>query len=117
MWRRKAFNWLRDQRKKAAGWANQRPRFMIAAMFAVMGMGLVWLLFIREERQASSLDGIFLKLHQAQPATPAPTADMLELLRLYSAVQAINPDSLTARDSAFLKDIDQQLNSIIHEKD
>ncbi|WP_460881104.1 hypothetical protein [Pontibacter rugosus] len=41
---------------------------------------------------------------------------MLELIKLYNTARQLNPDSLRAQDSVFLKDIDQRLNRIIHEE-
>ncbi len=119
MSKRKVSSWILNKRGKTVAWANKHPKTIIAMMFGLMTLSLVWLLTSRQERGTDSFNSIYRELGQAQPYRPetAPTADVLELLRLYTTVQAIEPDSLTAQDSVFLKRIDHQLNSIIHEKD
>ena len=100
-----------------AGWANLHPKAMVAGMFCLMALGIIWLVAGRGEAQGSFDDTAkllysgFYKEQQARPVT----WDMMEMMRLYGEVQRINPDSLTPQDSAFLKDIDKQLNRIIHE--
>ena len=90
---------------------------MIAAMFCLMASGIMWLLASRGEAQGSFdataklLYSGFSKEQQARPVS----ADMLQAWQLYSSLQSINPDSLSPQDSAFLRDIDKQLNRIIHE--
>ncbi|RDV11891.1 hypothetical protein DXT99_23595 [Pontibacter diazotrophicus] len=106
MWRRRIFNW-----------ANAHQKAVVIGMFCLMVTGIVWLVARPREEQGGFdattklLYSGFNKEYQARPVT----ANVMEMMRLYGEVQAINPDSLTARDSAFLKGIDQQLNNIIHE--
>lgn len=117
MWRRRIFNRLLHKREKAGQWANLHPKAMIAAMFTLMACGILWLMLGRERAQhsfdatARLLYSGFGTKHQARPVT----ADMLEMWQLYAKVQTVNPDSLSPQDSAFLRDIDKQLNHIIHE--
>lgn len=117
MWRRKTFNWLFHKRGEAARWANLHPKAMMAGMFCLMACGTVWLIFDRGDAKGSFDDSVrqLYSGFNKNPVDRSAAADMLEAWRLYSEVQHINPDSLTARDSTLLKDIDQQLNSIIHE--
>ena len=82
-------------------------------MFCVMASGIVWLIATRSEAQDTA-KLLYSRINKEQQTRPV-TADMLEMMRLYGEVQSINPDSLTALDSAFLHDIDKQLNRIIHE--
>ncbi|WP_089320724.1 hypothetical protein [Pontibacter ummariensis] len=95
---------------------------MVALMFGVMVTGLTWQLYARSSRQESYFSplakayGEFGRL-QTRSHDKALTGDVLELMGLYTRAQAIHPDSLTARDSTFLVDLDKQLNSIINEKD
>lgn len=121
MWRRKAFKQFRDwsshKREKGRVWADRHAGGVICFMFCVMVSGVLWLLITSNMRDRSTLDSLRTLssgLQKGLQGTPV-TTDVLEALRLYSRVQHINPDSLTARDSTFLKEIDQQLNSIIHE--
>lgn len=117
MWRRRIFNNLLHKREKAGEWANLHPKAVIAAMFSLMACGILWLTLGRERAQHSFDDKaklLYSGFDTEQQARPV-TADMLEMWQLYSSLQSINQDSLSARDSAFLKDIDKQLNHIIHE--
>ncbi|MFD3002656.1 hypothetical protein ACFS7Z_19960 [Pontibacter toksunensis] len=117
MWRRRIFNRLLHIRRKAAGWANLHQKAMVAGMFCLMACGIIWLVASREEAQGSfdaTAKLLYSGLDRKQQARPV-TSDMMEMMRLYGEVQRINPDSLTVQDSAFLKDIDKQLNRIIHE--
>jgi hypothetical protein len=121
MWRRKAFKQacggFSHIRGKAAGWANRNPKAMIAGMFCVMAVGIVWLLASPREGQRSFDDSIKLLysgFNKPQQSSSVAT-DALEAWHLYSRVQSLDPDSVTARDSTILKEIDRQLNRIIHE--
>ncbi|GAA4431415.1 hypothetical protein GCM10023188_18930 [Pontibacter saemangeumensis] len=90
---------------------------MVAGMFFLMATGIVWLVASRGEAQerfddtAKFLYSGFNRKQQARPVA----ANMLEMWQLYAKVKTLNPDSLTARDSTLLKDIDKQLNTILHE--
>ncbi len=86
-------------------------------MFFVMASGIMWLIAGRNETQGSfdaTANLLYSGINKEQQTRPV-TADMLEMMRLYGEVQSINPDSLSPQDSAFLHDIDRQLNRIIHE--
>ena len=90
---------------------------MIAGMFCLMAGGIIWLVASRGKAQGGFDDTarlLYSGLDKGQQARSVP-ADMLALWQLYSKVQTINPDSLSPQDSALLKGIDKQLNSIIHE--
>jgi hypothetical protein len=117
MWRRRISKGLLHKREKAGHWANLHPKAVIAAMFSLMACGIIWLMLGRERAQ-HSFDGtarlLFSGSDTKQQARPV-TAGMLQAWQLYSSLQRINPDSLSARDSTFLQDIDKQLNRIIHE--
>lgn len=90
---------------------------MVTGMFCVMVTGIIWLVAYPREEQArfeNAVSLIYSDLDKRQQERPV-TADMLEMMRLYGEVQSIIPDSLTAQDSAFLHDIDKQLNRILYE--
>ncbi|PRY13758.1 hypothetical protein CLV24_105128 [Pontibacter ummariensis] len=104
-------------RRRISNWANAHQKVMIAGMFCLMACGIIWLVATRSKAQASFDDTarlLYSGMNKRQQTRSVP-ADMLEMWQLYSKVQTINPDSLTVQDSAFLHDIDKQLNNIIHE--
>ncbi|WP_276499844.1 hypothetical protein [Pontibacter litorisediminis] len=100
--------------------ARQYPKAAIGAMFASMCCGLGWLLASEPDTVRAEPTHAISRLY-AKASTPERQrplmADMFALVHLYTSVSAIEPDSLTAADSTLLKGIDEQLNSIIHEKD
>lgn len=102
------------------GLARRYPKATVGMMFATMCCTVVWLLTSDPSSAGSgvnaAIDSLYAKA--TPPETQRPlTADILTLLHLYASVSAIDPDSLTARDSTLLKGIDEQLNSIIYEND
>lgn len=117
MWRRRISKAFLQKGGRAAHWANLHHRAVIAGMFCVMACGIVWLVAGRGEAQGrfdETARLLYSGFHEERQARPV-TAEILELMRLYGEVQAIHPDSLTVRDSTFLKGIDQHLNRILHE--
>jgi len=117
MWRRRIFNRFLHKWRKAGQWATLHPKAVIAAMFSLMACGIIWLMLGRERAQHSFDDAakhLYSGFDTKQQARPV-TTDMLQAWRLYSQMQTINPDSLSARDSTLLRDIDKKLNRIIHE--
>lgn len=104
-------------RRRISNWVNAHQKVMVAGMFCLMASGIIWLLTSRSKAQGSFDDTaklLYSGLDRKQQGRSVP-ADLLEMWQLYSKVQAINPDSLSPKDSAFLHDIDKQLNHIIHE--
>ena len=105
-------------RRRLSDWANTHQKLMVAGMFFLMACGFVWLVSNRNEAGGSLDDTaklLYSGFEQPQHQTGPSAADAVETLRIYSQIKAMDPDSLTALDSAFLKDIDNQLNRIIHE--
>ncbi|MHA6250067.1 hypothetical protein ACXYMU_19195 [Pontibacter sp. CAU 1760] len=106
MWRRRIFKW-----------ANAHQKVMVAGMFCLMASGIIWLMAGRGKAQGNFDDTaklLYSGFNKEQQARPAG-ADILQAWQLYSSLQSINPDSLSPQDSVFLRDIDKQLNHIIHE--
>ncbi|AKD05422.1 hypothetical protein PKOR_00555 [Pontibacter korlensis] len=91
-------------------------------MLVFLSVAVMGLLLVRHLHQGTyavsagklyrQLDTSGSKMHTGR----AGAANMLELIKLYSAARQLHPDSLRAGDSVFLKDIDQRLNRIIHEE-
>lgn len=104
-------------RRRISNWSSTHQKGMVAGMFCLMASGIVWLVAGRGEAGRSFDDTaklLYSGFNKEQQTSPV-TTDVLEAWRIYSQMQAIDPDSLTARDSSSLKHIDQQLNRIIHE--
>jgi hypothetical protein len=104
-------------RRRVSNWANTHQKAMVAGMFGLMALGIIWLVAGRSKAQGGFDDTaklLYSGFNEEQQRRPV-TAGMLEMMRLYREVQTINPDSLTAQDTAFIKDIDKQLNRILHE--
>jgi predicted negative regulator of RcsB-dependent stress response len=97
------------------------PKALVLAMLVLLSVAVIGLLIVRHRHQetyAASAGKLYRQLDTSGSTMAtgrSGAADMLELLRLYNAARQLNPDSLRARDSVFLKDIDQRLNRIIHE--
>jgi len=77
---------------------------------------------MRKETHSSSVNALAKRISApTAAATVKPsqtiTADVIGLLGLYGKAKAINPDSLTLKDSLLIREIDKDLKNILHEKD
>lgn len=98
------------------------PKAVVLAMLVLLSVAVIGLLIVRHLHQgtyAVSAGKLYRQLDTSgseMNTGRSNTADMLELIKLYNAARQLNPDSLRAQDSVFLKYIDQRLNRIIHEE-
>ena len=109
-------------REKVRLYVEQQPDKLIAAMFLILLVAVTIFLITKATHQQNynRSAGTLLNRMSAPAPTPAGkpiTADILELLTLYGKTKAINPDSLTLKDSLLLKEINRDLNKILNEKD
>ncbi len=98
------------------------PKAVVLAMLVLLSVAVMGLLVVRHLHQgtyAVTAGKLYRQLDTSGDKMTigrSSTADMLELIKLYNTARQLNPDSLRAQDSVFLKDIDQRLNRIIHEE-
>ncbi|WP_116544931.1 hypothetical protein [Pontibacter virosus] len=88
-------------------------------LLSVAVMGLLAVRHLHQGNYAVSVGKLYRQLDTSGDKMTigrSSTADMLELIKLYNTARQLDPDSLRAQDSVFLKAIDQRLNRIIHEE-
>jgi len=112
-----------SNKKRFEIYTRDNPRKVIAAMFLILLIAVTALLVSRlfnRKGYGASLDRIYLEMestNQNPKLAKRPTnADMLKLYELNGKMKEINPDSITAKDSLLLKEIESDLNKIIDEK-
>ena len=105
----------------ARDYCASNPKAVVLAMLVLLSVAVIGFLIVRHLHQgtyAVSAGKLYRQLDTSGDKMTigrSSTADMLELIKLYNTARQLNPDSLRAQDSDFLKDIDQRLNRIIHE--
>ncbi len=109
-------------REKVRLYAAQHPDKVIAAMFLILLVAVTIFLITKAIHQQNYNRSAGALLNRISAPAPLPagkpiTADILDLLTLYGKTKAINPDSLTLKDSLLLKEINRDLNKILDEKD
>ncbi|KAA5539145.1 hypothetical protein [Adhaeribacter rhizoryzae] len=109
-------------REKVRLYAEKQPDKVIAAMFLILLVAVTIFLITKATHQQDYNRSAGALLNRISAPAPPPagkpiTGDILDLLTLYGRTKAINPDSLTLKDSLLLKEINRDLNKILDEKD
>jgi hypothetical protein len=109
-------------REKVRLYAGKQPDKVIAAMFLILLVAVTIFLITKATHPPNYNRSAGALLNRISAPVPPPagkpiTADILDLLTLYGKTKAINPDSLTLKDSLLLKEISRDLNKILDEKD
>lgn len=116
------FGLYSDTREKIRLYAEKYPERIIGAMFLILLIAVTVFLITKATRKQdyrSSTRTLVSRLGApSAKANIAPaTGSVLDLLSLYGKTKAINPDSLTLKDSLLIKEIDKDLKNILNEKD
>ncbi|WP_266206403.1 hypothetical protein [Pontibacter kalidii] len=112
---------LSSLKESVRDYCASNPKAVVLAMLVLLSVAVIGLLIVRHLHQgtyAVSAGKLYRQLDTSGDKMTigrSSTADMLELIKLYNTARQLNPDSLRAQDSVFLKAIDQRLNRIIHE--
>lgn len=113
-----------DLREKIKLYLERYPERVVAGMFIILLVAVAGLLLAKAMHQdtySGSIDSISSKLRAPQKIKVNPgrslSSEVMGVWQAYQQAQAINPDSITTKDSLLLKEIDKDLNSILDEKD
>ncbi|QNF31354.1 hypothetical protein HUW51_00940 (plasmid) [Adhaeribacter swui] len=118
------FDWYANARERVQQYAARYPERIIAGMFIILLFAVAALLISKATHKNSYAGSIhFISDKLSLPHKPVTKpghslgSDMIDVLDAYREASAINPDSITAKDSLLLKEIDKDLNRILDEQD
>ena len=127
MWRKRDFKetsgLFSSKKKEFETYTRNHPRKVIAAMFLILLVAVTTLLISRlfnRKSYAASIGRFYSEMdsnsQKTQLGKKSNTDGLIELYQLNGKLKQINPDSITAKDSLLLLEIETDLNNIIDEK-
>ena len=113
-----------DIRVKTILYKQKHPDKVIAGMFLILLLSVAVLLMSKishKDTYAGSIHSFSNKIQVPKDSLKRPSkpiaSEIMDILSIYGRTRAINPDSITTKDSLLLKEIDKDLNKILDEKD